>query len=234
MAKKGAPAVSATKAEVNALLDVNLEDAAMEGFVFDVEVARRAFDHFDKNKSNELNRAEILKLAEKLWTTFYPQGPGLDSDGRAQLAGEIIRAVDEDGNASISFDEFVPWFKKMNEKFWALTHPKSPEAAQKPRAKQGAAPPAASTSSGANPAQAQASSPPSISVSQSLPNYGSSDIDAPPAKADMEPIRARLEDLRSSIEAFGTMLDMRLDNWLQTIESYGDQIKGTQGSSGIV
>ena len=31
--------------------------------------------------------------------------------------------------------------------------------------------------------------------------FGSSDIDAPPAKADMEPIRARLEDLRSSIEA---------------------------------
>ena len=30
--------------------------------------------------------------------------------------------------------------------------------------------------------------------------FGTSDIDAPPAKADMEPIRARLEDLRSSIE----------------------------------
>ena len=40
--------VVATKAEVNALLDVNMEDGAMEGFVFDIEVARRAFEHFDK------------------------------------------------------------------------------------------------------------------------------------------------------------------------------------------
>ena len=33
---------------MNALLDVYLEDASMEGFVFEIEVARRAFDHFDK------------------------------------------------------------------------------------------------------------------------------------------------------------------------------------------
>ena len=142
-----------------------------------------------QDKSNELTRAEILKLAEvrhfcaqnctlseqksffqKLWTTFYPQGPSLDHEGRAVcsftsfpwmydkeicdllrqlLASEIIKAVDEDGNTAISFDEFVPWylfsrvrqfgkcssdavwiftdrFKKMNEKFWALTHPKLP------------------------------------------------------------------------------------------------------------
>jgi hypothetical protein len=39
---------SATKAEVNALLDVQLEDGSMDGFVFEIEVARRAFDHFDK------------------------------------------------------------------------------------------------------------------------------------------------------------------------------------------
>jgi hypothetical protein len=53
---------SATKAEVNALLDVNLEDAAMEGFVFDVEVARRAFDHFDKVASLRVLRKTILGL----------------------------------------------------------------------------------------------------------------------------------------------------------------------------
>jgi len=81
----------------------------MDGFVFDIEVARRAFDHFDKNKSNDLSKSEILKLAEKLWNTFYPQGPGLDADGRALLAAEIIKAVDDDGNSSISFEEFVPW-----------------------------------------------------------------------------------------------------------------------------
>ena len=40
--------VVATKAEVIALLDVKMEDGAMEGFVFDIEVARRAFEHFDK------------------------------------------------------------------------------------------------------------------------------------------------------------------------------------------
>jgi hypothetical protein len=82
-----------------------------------------------------------------------------------------------------------------------------------------------------------------------LQSFGGSDIDAPPAKADMEPIRARLEDLRHSIEVlhacsffpsyagfhnflfppreynvcfrwaqqFGSMLDTRLDNWLQVM-----------------
>ncbi len=49
---------SATKAEVNALLDVNLDDANMEGFVFDIEVARRAFEHFDK----ESNRSPKQKM----------------------------------------------------------------------------------------------------------------------------------------------------------------------------
>jgi hypothetical protein len=37
---------SATKAEVTALLAADSEGA--NGFVFDIEVARRAFDHFDK------------------------------------------------------------------------------------------------------------------------------------------------------------------------------------------
>ena len=39
---------SATKDDVSALLDASLETGSLDGFIFDPEVARRAFDHFDK------------------------------------------------------------------------------------------------------------------------------------------------------------------------------------------
>jgi len=129
----------------------------------------------------------------------------------------------------------------MNEKFWALTHPKLEEPTlhhvtkkAAGNTKLSAAAPQVPTTPTIGTTGGSSSAPPAGSppVPVSVPSFGGSDIDAPPAKADMEPIRARLEDLRHSIEQFGSMLDTRLDNWLQTIESYGDQIKGTQG--GIV
>jgi hypothetical protein len=33
-----------------------------------------------------------MELLQKLWTTFYPQGPGLDSDGRAVL-NSLLQSV---------------------------------------------------------------------------------------------------------------------------------------------
>jgi hypothetical protein len=72
---------------------------SLEGFVFKPETCRKAFDHFDKDKNGYLDAAELLKLAgvsdplflrkyctvlamifaleQKLWDTFFPQGPQL-------------------------------------------------------------------------------------------------------------------------------------------------------------
>ena len=39
-------------------------DGSLEGFVFDPAVCRRAFDHYDKDKSGFLDTKEMMKLAE--------------------------------------------------------------------------------------------------------------------------------------------------------------------------
>ena len=70
----------------------------------------------------------LLRRAQKLWATFYPERPGLDDVSLAVLptamlcprsmgltpcaqllASEIVKETDHDGNAVISFDEFEPW-----------------------------------------------------------------------------------------------------------------------------
>ena len=39
-------------------------EGSLEGFVFDPAVCRRAFDHYDKDKSGHLDANEIMKLAD--------------------------------------------------------------------------------------------------------------------------------------------------------------------------
>ena len=39
-------------------------EGSLEGFVFDPAVCRRAFDHYDKDKSGYLDAKEIMKLAD--------------------------------------------------------------------------------------------------------------------------------------------------------------------------
>ena len=39
-------------------------EGSLEGFVFDPAVCRRAFDHYDKDKSGYLDGKEIMKLAD--------------------------------------------------------------------------------------------------------------------------------------------------------------------------
>ena len=55
---------------VQQLMNGELEDS-LEGFVFDPAVCRRAFDHYDKDKSGQLDAKEIMKLAEVRNTVLY-------------------------------------------------------------------------------------------------------------------------------------------------------------------
>jgi hypothetical protein len=48
---------------VQQLLDLECE-GSLEGFQFDPEVCRRAFDHYDVDKSGNLDINELMKLAE--------------------------------------------------------------------------------------------------------------------------------------------------------------------------
>ncbi len=77
-----------------------------------------------------------MRRAQKLWATFYPQRPELDtlsltvlskpcffdsawnigSPLTAQLlASEIVKETDHDGNAVISFEEFEPWLARRED-----------------------------------------------------------------------------------------------------------------------
>jgi hypothetical protein len=84
---------------VQILLNANVEDGYMSGFVYNIEVAHRAFNHFDKvknqssvmiifkrsksyrdeayepaqDKSNDLKDAEVLKLANVRTVFIEPE-----------------------------------------------------------------------------------------------------------------------------------------------------------------
>lgn len=56
---------------------------SMEGFKFDVDICKQAFDYYDTNKSGTLDSGELMRLSEVLWDTFYPNGPKIDAQTKA-------------------------------------------------------------------------------------------------------------------------------------------------------
>lgn len=56
--------------------------ASEEGFVLDMEVCRKTFEAFDRDRSGYLDLDELGRLAEALWNTFHPEGPKLDQESR--------------------------------------------------------------------------------------------------------------------------------------------------------
>ena len=54
-----------------------------DGFILDMDVCRKTFDAFDRDRSGYLDLDELGKLAEALWNTFHPEGPKLDRESKA-------------------------------------------------------------------------------------------------------------------------------------------------------
>ena len=52
-------------------------------FKFDIDICKQAFDYYDTNKSGTLDSGELMRLAEVLWDTFYPNGPKIDAQTKA-------------------------------------------------------------------------------------------------------------------------------------------------------
>jgi hypothetical protein len=48
-----------------------------------VDICKQAFDYYDTNKSGTLDSGELMRLAEVLWDTFYPNGPKIDAQTKA-------------------------------------------------------------------------------------------------------------------------------------------------------
>jgi hypothetical protein len=46
-------------------------EGSLEGFTFEPAVCRRAFDHYDKDKSGFLDANEIMKLAEECFSVLH-------------------------------------------------------------------------------------------------------------------------------------------------------------------
>ena len=63
---------------------------------------------------------ELRKLVDVLWTTFNPNGPKLDENNRSLMVASILS--ESSGGEEITFDEFVPWYHRMQQKFYAQEH----------------------------------------------------------------------------------------------------------------
>lgn len=92
----------------------------LSGFHFDIELCRKAFDYYDCNHSGTLDHVELRRLVDVLWATFNPNGPELDENTRSLM---VTTMLSESSNGQeISFDEFVPWYHRMHQKFYAQEH----------------------------------------------------------------------------------------------------------------
>jgi hypothetical protein len=115
--------VSPRPADVRRLLETSGpgEGASeLSGFHFDIELCRKAFDYYDSNQSGTLDQVELRKLVDVLWTTFNPNGPKLDENNRSLMVVSILS--ESSSGEEISFDEFVPWYHRMQQKFYAQEH----------------------------------------------------------------------------------------------------------------
>jgi len=100
----------------------DVDGGSRQGFKFDMHVCREAFDYYDANKSGTLDSEEIVRLAQVLWDTFYPNSPKMDEKTTALMVHDIMSSTDINNDRLISFDEFVPWYCKMAECHWRSTH----------------------------------------------------------------------------------------------------------------
>jgi len=253
-------------------------EGSLEGFIWDPAVCRRAFDHYDKDKSGYLDTKELMKLADKLWDTFFPQGPKLADANKRELVLEIMNKTDMDKNKEVTYDEIEPWFRKMNEKFYKITHPKTEEQKdrEKERERSGnrgdrerAAPPApppevssvadssfagagagAGTGAGAGAGAGTTTSPPPPppptesyggSPGKYVSTTGYSSYIRPSASGaaseltlDLEALKAKIADLRSSVQGFAAALDTRLDMCLQSVKMHSLEAGAETSNSGVV
>ncbi len=100
----------------------DVDAGSLEEFKFDIDVCREAFEYYDADKSGTLDSGEIVRLAQVLWDTFYPNSPKMDEKTTALMVHDIMSSTDINNDRLISFDEFVPWYRKMAECHWRSTH----------------------------------------------------------------------------------------------------------------
>ena len=90
------------------------------GFHFDIELCRKAFDYYDSDQSGTLDRLELRKLVDVLYATFNPGAPALDEQNRSTMVSSILSGSSL--GDEIPFDEFVPWYHRMHQKFYDQEH----------------------------------------------------------------------------------------------------------------
>ena len=121
----------------SSLTSRDVDGGSLEGFKFDMDVCREAFDYYDADKSGTLDSGEIVRLAQVLWDTFYPNSPKMDEKTTALMVHDIMSSTDSNSDRLISFEEFVPWYHKMAGGHWRSTHVGKKAEAQEEEADHG-------------------------------------------------------------------------------------------------
>jgi hypothetical protein len=77
-----------------------------------VAKARKMFDQMDADGNGVLQGAELLALAEWVWSSFHPGGKSLTEQQQQQEGAKLIRRLDKNEDGVMDFDEFSDWFQR--------------------------------------------------------------------------------------------------------------------------
>ena len=79
-----------------------------------MDFAQRKFNELDRNNTQSLDVDEAMELARWVYETFEPRGVRLNEREIGERAKQLIRELDKDGDAEITWPEFEEYFKRKS------------------------------------------------------------------------------------------------------------------------
>jgi len=79
-----------------------------------MDFAQRKFHELDRNGTQSLDVDEAADLARWVFETFEPRGVRLNEREVSEQARQLIRELDKDGDAEITWPEFEDYFKRKS------------------------------------------------------------------------------------------------------------------------
>eukprot|EP00656_Telonema_subtile_P035389 TRINITY_DN3936_c0_g1_i1.p1 TRINITY_DN3936_c0_g1~~TRINITY_DN3936_c0_g1_i1.p1 ORF type:complete len:628 (+),score=241.83 TRINITY_DN3936_c0_g1_i1:154-2037(+) len=77
--------------------------------------AQKKFDQLDSDGNGMLQGAELVALADWVWSSFHPGGEALSEEHKEQVGVKLLGRLDQNQDGAMSFDEFGEWFGRTCE-----------------------------------------------------------------------------------------------------------------------